>query len=105
MILDKRVVLPGDTFELPGLPFFKREVFAPEDVQAILNREKMFTVYGFICYGDIFGNPLWRFKFCETVLNIFGDGDICDWWSGLAPPVYSGIDHVLSCKQKTLPKT
>ena len=93
MILDKIVVLPDGTYTLPILSFPQRKEFSLEDAKAIVNREKTFRVYGYICYGDIFGNPLRRLKFCETVLNIYGGNSICDWWEGLAPPAYTGIEQ------------
>ncbi|MGA3130011.1 MAG: hypothetical protein ABSD59_04375 [Terracidiphilus sp.] len=94
MILDKEVVQPNDVYILPGLGFPHRQEFSTEDVQAIVSREKIFRVYGYVCYGDIFGNPLRRLKFCETVLNIFGaEGAICDWVEGVAPPAYTGTEQ------------
>jgi hypothetical protein len=94
MILDKIVVQPGATCTLPELFYPHRQEFSMEDVKAIVNREKTFCMYGYICYGDIFGNPLRRLKFCETVLNIFGDEAICDWWEGFAPFAYTGTDQL-----------
>ncbi len=93
MILDKLVIQPNTVFTLPELFYPYRQEFSMEDVKAIVKREKTFRVYGYICYGDIFGNPLRRLKFCETVLNIFGDESICDWWEGFAPPAYTGIEQ------------
>jgi hypothetical protein len=94
MILDKIVVQPNETYTLPGLFYPHRQEFSLDDVEAIVNREKLFCAYGYICYGDIFGNTLRRLKFCETVLNITpGYEAICDWWEGLAPPAYTGIEQ------------
>jgi hypothetical protein len=93
MILDKVVVQPDAICTLPELFYPHRQEFSMEDVKAIISREKPFHVYGYVCYGDIFGNPLRRLKFCETVLNIFGNEAICDWWEGFAPPAYTGIEQ------------
>lgn len=93
MILDKLVVQPNEICTLPELFYPHRQEFSMEDAKAIAKREKPFRVYGYICYGDIFGNPLRRLKFCETVLNVFGDESICDWWEGFAPPAYTGIEQ------------
>jgi hypothetical protein len=92
MILDKVVIQPNTTYTLPELFFPYRQEFSIEDVKAIVSREKTFRVYGYVCYSDIFGNPPRRLKFCETVLNIFGDQAICDWWEGFAPPAYTGTE-------------
>ena len=94
MILDKIVVEPSATFTLPQLFYPHRQMFSDEDVEAMMKREKTLHAYGYICYGDIFGNPLRRIKFCETVLNIFeGDGPILDWWEGFAPRAYTGVEQ------------
>jgi hypothetical protein len=91
--LEKVVVQPGEIFTLPETAFFHRQQFSPEDVRAIVNREKPFNAYGYICYGDMFNHPLRRLKFCETVLNIFGGEQICDWYGELAPPAYRGNEQ------------
>ena len=94
MILDKIVVQPNETYTFPPLGFPHQQGFSLEDVGAIVNREKMFCAYGYICYGDIFGNPLRRLKFCETVLNIIpGYEAICDWHEGICPRQYAGIEQ------------
>ena len=93
IVLKDTVIQAGEEFTLPVLEFMRTTEFSPEDVQAILKREKIFSAFGYVCYGDVFGNPLWRFKFCYTVLNIFGGVQPCDWWEGFAPPAYFGIDH------------
>jgi hypothetical protein len=98
MILDKIVVQPNDIFTLPDVHFLHRQEFSIEDVKAIVSRKKPFHVYGYVCYGDVFGNPLRRLKFCETVLNIFGGPTVCDWWEGFAPPDYSGTEDFPSTK-------
>jgi len=49
----------------------------------------MLSVYGYVCYGDIFGNPLKRLKFGEFALNI---GDNWIEWCDMANPVYCGTD-------------
>ena len=94
IVLEKVVVQPGAEYTLPNLMYLQGEEFSPEDVRAIINREKLFCAYGYICYGDILGNPLRRLKFCETVLNIFGDDEtICDWHGEIGPAAYTGTDH------------
>jgi hypothetical protein len=93
VVLRNIVVRAGEKYTLPVLEFMRTREFSSEDVQAILERNKLFTAYGYVCYGDVFGNPLWRFKFCYNVLNVFGGSQICDWWEGFAPPAYFGIDH------------
>jgi hypothetical protein len=93
IVLEKIVVQPGAEYTLPNLMYLQRREFSPEDVKAIVNREKVFCAYGYICYGDILGNPLRQLKFCETVLNIFGNEAICDWHEGLAPPAYAGTEQ------------
>jgi hypothetical protein len=100
MILDKIVVEPTDTFILPELFWPRRQMLSNEDVEAIIERRKTLRAYGYICYGDIFGNPLRRLKFCETALNIFDGDQICDWWEGWAPPAYTGTEQYPS-KKKT----
>jgi len=93
IFLSKVVVQSGDTYTLPELFYLQRQMFSLEDVGAIVRREKVFCAYGYICYGDIFGNTLRRLKFCETVLNIIpGYEAICDWYEGLGPRQYEGID-------------
>lgn len=99
MILDKVVVQPGEVYTLPELFYPHRQEFTVESAAAIVNREKPFHVYGYVCYGDLLGNPLRRLKFCETVLNIFGGEVICDWWEGLAPPAYTGTEQFPFKKQ------
>jgi hypothetical protein len=94
MVLDKIVIDPGGTLTLSDLPYWHRQEFAMEDVGAIVKREKQFHAYGYVCYGDIFGNPIRRLKFCQTVLNVYGGELICDWWEGLAPPEYTGTDQI-----------
>lgn len=94
IILEKVIVKSGEIYTLPELFFPHRQEFSLEDVKAIVDREKWFHAYGYICYGDVFGGPLRRLKFCESVLNIYGTEAICDWWEGVAPPEYSGIDQL-----------
>lgn len=93
--LEKMAVQAGDTFTLPGFPSWHRQEFSLDEVKAIMTRDATFTAYGYICYGDIFGNPVRRLKFCEMVLNIFdGSEQICDWWSGFSPDAYVGTDSL-----------
>lgn len=50
----------------------------------------MIIAYGFICYYDLFGSPLRRFKFCEYALNVT-EGWI-QWVGGFSPEAYRGTD-------------
>jgi len=93
IVLKKAVIEPGIPFTLPALSSFHRQHFSEEVAQAVVRRERPFSVYGYICYGDIFGSPLRRLKFCEAVLNVFGGDTVCDWWEGLSPPDYAGTDN------------
>jgi hypothetical protein len=88
-ILDKIVVQPNQPYALPGLPGWRRQAFSTEDIEAIISRKKILSVYGYVCYGDIFGNPLKRLKFGEFAVNI-GDNGI-DWWD-MDDPRYCGTD-------------
>ena len=92
--LEKIVVPPGETFNLPELASFQTQGVSIRDVEAIIRREKRFHAYGYICYGDVFGSPLRRFKFCETAFNILEDETIYDWYEGFGPPLYTGTDQV-----------
>jgi len=69
----------------------RKHWFSTEDIKAIKVKEKIFRVYGYILYGDIFGNPLRRLKFCETLININEDGRF-QWVSEDAPTQYRGTD-------------
>jgi hypothetical protein len=92
IVLEKEVVKPGEAYTLPKLEMFKRQNFSDDDIKAILNREKLFIAYGYICYGDLFGNALKRHKFCEIVLNI---GDTWAQWTELfSDPPYIGTDDL-----------
>lgn len=88
-LLDKMVVQPNQPFALPELPSWRRQGFSLEDIEAILNHKKLLSVYGYVCYGDIFGNPLKRLKFGEFALNI---GDNWIEWSNMADPRYCGTE-------------
>jgi hypothetical protein len=88
-VLDKMVVQPNEPYTLPELPYWRRQGFSRDDVKAVLDRKKMLSVYGYVCYGDIFGNPLKRLKFGEFALNI---GDNWIEWCDMADPVYCGTD-------------
>jgi hypothetical protein len=91
IVLEKEVVKPGESYTLPTLPSYKRQKFSADDIEAILTDHKLFYAYGYICYWDLFGNPVRRYKFCEEVLNI---GDSWAQWTGVfSKPPYVGIDE------------
>jgi len=60
IVLDKIIVEPNASYTLPELHFPHRQQLDIQDVQAVINHQKEFNVYGYICYGDLFGNPLKR---------------------------------------------
>jgi hypothetical protein len=93
MPLDKQVVQPNNSYTLPDLNFIQRPQISLQDVQAIIRREKVLIVYGYICYGDIFDNPLRRLKFCEFTTNVFDNkfGSGFNWCQE-TDPRYSGTD-------------
>jgi hypothetical protein len=93
IVLKNVAVQPGEPYTLPPVEFFRTPTFSDKEVQAIMKRETMLTAYGYICYSDVFNHRFRRFKFCETVLNIFDDEQICDWWKGFAPAAYMGTDQ------------
>jgi hypothetical protein len=92
IFLDKMIVKPNEPFKLPELPFYRRQQISLNDIVAITQRDKILVAYGYICYGDLFGNPLRRLKFCEFVLNL-GEGTN-GWieWCPESDPAYTGID-------------
>lgn len=90
-VLTKEVVKPGDPYTLTIDSFLYRQELSPDDIQAVIERRKLLIAYGYVCYGDIFGNPLRRLKFCETALNV--SDDWIDWRSELAPAAYVGTDN------------
>jgi hypothetical protein len=92
IVLEKEVVKPGESYTLPKLDSFRRQKFSDEDIKAILNRERLFVAYGYVCYGDLFGNPPKRHKFCEFVLNI-GD-NWAQWSDSFSGPPYIGTDDL-----------
>jgi hypothetical protein len=89
LLLDKEVIQPNIPYTLPELPSWNRQQFSLDDVEAIIDQKKMFSVYGYVCYGDLFGSPLKRLKFCEFALNI---GDNWIQWCDAADQVYCGTD-------------
>lgn len=91
IVLAKQAIQPNEVYTLTVDDSWRRQHLSIDDVQAIMDRQKTLTAYGYVSYSDIFGNPLRRFKFCETALN-FGDGWI-DWQSDLAPSGYVGTDQ------------
>lgn len=92
-VLDKMVVQPNQPYTLPDLPSWRRQGFEIVDIEAILSRQKTLSVYGYVCYGDIFGSPLKKLKFGEFALNI---GDNWIEWCDMADPVYCGTDLYLT---------
>jgi hypothetical protein len=72
--LEKEVVKPADSFTMPEIGSWKKQSLSDEDVQAIIQRRKELRAYGYILYGDLFGNPVKRLKFCEVALNFWTGG-------------------------------
>ncbi len=92
IVLTHEVIKPNEPYTLTVVNFWNRQQFSLDDVGAIVDHRKMLSVYGYVCYGDIFGNPLQRFKFFATALNL-GDSWI-DWQTEFAPPDYVGTDQL-----------
>jgi hypothetical protein len=93
IVLEKIVIKPDASHPLPQLPFSQRQEISLDDALAVINYTKTLTAYGYICYGDVFGNPLRRFKFCEMALNVSESGGI-QWVSNSSPSSYQGIDQL-----------
>jgi hypothetical protein len=93
MLLEKIIVEPSKSYTLPKLFFPHRVELELKDVRAIIERQAMLNVYGFICYGDLFGNPLRRLKFCETALNLFDGPQPMIQWVDFGDPAYTGTDQ------------
>ena len=79
MVVNKVIIEPNKSHTFPPLFFPHRQIRDITDVKAILDHQKEFHAYGYICYGDLFGNPLKRLKFCETALNIFEGHPFIQW--------------------------
>jgi hypothetical protein len=92
IILDKLVVEPNSSYLLPELLFPHRQQLDIGDVQAVIDHQKEFNAYGYICYGDLFGNPLKRLKFCETALNLFDSPPFIN-WADFGLDGYTGTDQ------------
>ncbi len=93
IVLEKVVIQPNESYTFPYLMHWQRQQFSDDDVNAIMEKRKLFNVYGCVNYGDIFGNPIRRLKFCETALNLFpGNSPSIMWFSQLAPTAYRGTD-------------
>jgi len=90
--LEKQVIAAGTPYTLPELPFYRRDRLSLEDAMQIIDMKKTFTVYGFIAYTDVFGNPIKRLKFCEVLLNINGGELSFDWTELFSDPPYVGTD-------------
>jgi hypothetical protein len=93
MVFEKEAIQPNESYLLPRIPTWHRQEFSAEDVKMILSRDKMLTVYGYIAYRDIFGNPLRRMKFCETALNLFDGPSPVINWSDFGFSAYTGTDQ------------
>ena len=93
IILDKVIVEPSTSYPLPSLFYPHRQQLAIENVKAVVDRHKMLSVYGYICYGDLFGSPLRRLKFCETALNLFDGPKPTIGWADFGDPAYTGTDQ------------
>jgi hypothetical protein len=94
MIFDKVAIQPNESYTLPQLPSWNRQQLSADDVADIIDRKKILRVYGYVAYGDIFGNPLRRMKFCETAMNfIEGSHPMIGWFDQLCPPAYRGTDE------------
>lgn len=94
MVLEKVIVEPSRSYTLPALFFPYRTELPIKDVRAIIDRQATLSVYGFICYGDLFGSPLRRLKFCETALNLFDGPQPTINWFDFGEPGYTGIDQM-----------
>lgn len=90
-VLEKLVIESGASCTLPELSFTHRQEIDMESVNAVIAQEKMITAYGYVCYGDLFGNPLRIFRFCETAMNtVEGPPPFIQWVSDLGPAAYRG---------------
>ncbi|MGC2227291.1 MAG: hypothetical protein WA254_19580 [Candidatus Sulfotelmatobacter sp.] len=58
MPLEKQAIPGGDSFTLPEVGFHRQYDFSVDDATAVTEQKKNFWVYGYVVYGDIFGNPL-----------------------------------------------
>jgi hypothetical protein len=92
MELTHQVIPPDKPYTLTVDNHLHRQGFSLADVQAIIEQEKILQCYGFVCYGDIFGNPLQRFKFHAMALDLT-NGRI-DWRTEYAPDAYIGTDRL-----------
>jgi len=93
MPLDKVIVDANKSYTLPPLSFPHRTELPLKDARAIIDRQAMLNVYGFICYGDLFGNPWRRLKFCETALNLIDGEKPLIQWVDFGEPGYVGTDQ------------
>jgi hypothetical protein len=95
--LEKIIIKSGDTYTLPQLFFPRQQWIAVEDAQAITEQRKILVAYGYICYRDLFDNPLRRLKFCEIAIN-FVEGvepneTVCQWISESPSSPFVGTDR------------
>jgi hypothetical protein len=90
IVLTHKVIQPGEPYILTVENSWNRQELSAEYIQAVIDRRKTLRAYGFICYGDIFGNRLQRFKFYAEVLNMADSW--LDWRTELAPDGYTGTD-------------
>jgi hypothetical protein len=81
--LERVVVEPNQTCTLKARNIWPRLFISLDDAKAIIDRTKIFVVYGYVCYGSVFDDiPLRRLRFYEVLLNIFASGaDIGNWIS------------------------
>jgi hypothetical protein len=84
----ERVVDSGREFALGdgSLGIFNMNT---EDVEALFNRTKYLTIYGYVRYGDVFGSPPRDLKFCKRLVSfdpIRWNPAFLDWHS----PKYTG---------------
>jgi hypothetical protein len=86
IVLEKDVVQPNQSYTLE---FRHRPEISLDDVRAIIDYKKVLWAYGSIAYYDLFGNPPWRFKFCQFALNVWAGGIE---WVGGSPEAYLGVE-------------
>lgn len=91
IVLTNEVIQPNEPYTLTVVHHWNRQEFSLDEVEAIIDNRKTLNAYGYVCYSDIFGNPLQRFKFFATALNL--SDTWIDWRTELAPDAYVGTDR------------